>query len=233
MWESLIKHVNPRSTVLGALGIVMVMSLTSSMSMQFGHADVPAAATAEAIEPLRVGARAPRFTVRTVDGTPFNFDPRTLERPAVVILFRGGWCPFCNMHLSELKDVVGNIDALGVDVLFLSGDRPELLYKSLSRETQDDIADLDYRILSDADTQAAMALGVAFKASQATIDRRQEKGQDIAGSSMARHGILPVPAVFAIDKDGVIAFAYANSNYKVRLPADELLQVATEIAASK
>jgi len=144
-----------------------------------------------------------------------------------------GWCPFCNMHLSELKDVVGEIDALGVDVLFLSGDRPELLYKSLSRETQEDIADLDYQILSDADAQAAIAFGIAFKASARTIDRRNEKGQDIVDSSMLKHGVLPVPSVFAIDRNGVIAFSYSNPDYKVRLPADELLQVATEIAASK
>ena len=35
------------------------------------------------------------------------------------------------MHLSELRHVVPEIRALGVDVLFLSGDRPELLYDSL------------------------------------------------------------------------------------------------------
>ena len=150
-----------------------------------------------------------------------------------MVTFRGGWCPFCNMHLSELKDVITEIDALGVDVLFLSGDRPDMLYKSLSRETQENIAGLDYQILSDADAQAAIAFGIAFKASQRTIDRRNQKGQDIEGSSMLRQGVLPVPSVFAIDRSGVIAFAYSNPDYKVRLPAEELLQVATEIAASK
>ncbi len=233
MWQSIADFLNPRSAVLGALGTMMFLSLASSMYWQFGHADVPVAATAEAIEPLQVGQNAPRFTVRSVDGKPFNFDPRNLEEPVLVISFRGGWCPYCNMHLSELKDVVADIDALGVDVLFLSGDRPALLHKSLLRETQDDIANLDYQILSDADAQAAIAFGIAFRASQSTIDRRREKGQDIAASSMDRHGVLPVPSVFAIDRNGVVAFAYTNPDYKVRLPADELLRVATDIAASK
>ena len=222
-----------RSTITSVLITVLFLSLTCSLSMQYGHADAPIAATAETITPLQVGESAPRFTVRTVDHENYEFDPQSLERPVVVISFRGGWCPFCNMHLSELKDVVDDVDALGVEVLFLSGDRPELLYKSLKRETQDDIANLNYRILSDADAQAAIAFGIAFKASQRTIGRRHDKGQDIANSSMAQHGILPVPSVFAIDKNGVIAFAYSNPNYKIRLPADELLQVATEIAASK
>ena len=233
MWQLIANRVNPRSTVLGALGAVMVLSLACSMSVQHGHADVPVADNAESIEPLEVGQSAPRFIVRTADNEAVDFDPRSLERPAVLISFRGGWCPFCNMHLSELKDVVPQIDALGVDVLFLSGDRPELLYKSLQREAQEDIANLDYQILSDADAQAAIAFGIAFKASQKTIDRRLQKGQDIGDSSMALHGVLPVPSVFAVDSDGVIAFAYTNADYKVRLPADELLEVATEIAVSK
>jgi peroxiredoxin len=213
--------------------MVLFLNLMFSMSMWSGHADVLIAETAEAIKPLGVGQSAPRFVVRTVANEMFEFDPRKLERPVVLISFRGGWCPYCNMHLSELKDVVADIDALGVDVLFLSGDRPDLLYSTLSLETQEAIAGLNYQILSDADAQAAIAFGIAFKAGQNTIDRRHEKGQDIADSSMTRHGVLPVPSVFAIDREGMIAFAYSNPDYKIRLPANELLQVATSLAASK
>ena len=229
MWQSAISKPNSSVTISGVLSAVLVMSLVCSMSMRHGHADAPIANTAEQAQPLQAGQNAPLFTVRTVDNEAFVFDPRNLERPAVLITFRGGWCPFCNMHLSELKDVVAEIDSLGVDVLFLSGDRPELLYQSLSRETQEDIAGLNYTILSDADAQAAIALGIAFKASQQTIDRRLEKQQDIDDSSMLRHGVLPVPAVFAVGTDGVIAFTFADPNYKVRLPSDELMAVVKEL----
>jgi peroxiredoxin len=233
MWKSIGEQLNPRATIFYALSTVLFLSLICSMSMQYGHADMPIAESAEQIKPLQVGESAPRFIVQTVDHKPVEFDPRNLERPALVIAFRGGWCPFCNMHLSELRKVIEDVDALDIDVLFLSGDRPELLYRSLKRETLEDIANLNYQILSDADAQAAIAFGIAFKVSQKTIDRRNEKGQDIVESSMLRHGLLPVPSVFAIDRNGVIAFAYSNPDYKVRLPADKLLQVATELAASK
>lgn len=219
--------------MLGALIAVMSLSLICSMSMQYSHADTPIAASPETVQPLSVGQSAPRFVVRTVDNEPFDFNPLALERPVVLISFRGGWCPFCNMHLSELKDVVSEIDALGVDVLFLSGDRPDMLYSNLKRETQENIAGLNYRILSDADAQAAIAFGIAFRVSRADIDNRIANGLDLAASSMANHGILPVPSVFAIDTDGVIAFAHSNPDFKVRLPAAELLQVATQIAAPK
>ncbi len=58
-----------------------------------------------------------------------------------------------------------------------------------------------------------------------------ERGIDIGSSSMDRHGVLPVPAVYAIDRSGQIAYAFVEADYKVRLPADELLDVASALAA--
>ena len=221
-----------RPILHSAFAVLICMSLVYSMSIRHGHADVPVAETADAIRPLVAGKAAPRFIVESVDNKPFEFDPLTLERPVVLLAFRGGWCPYCNMYLSDLHQVIPEISAMGVDILFLSGDRAELLYASLSRETQENIAGLKYTILSDANAQAAIALGIAFRASDRTMSRRQEKGEDIGGSSMDRHGVLPVPALFAIDKHGIIQFAYTNANYKIRLPADELVAVAREIAAA-
>lgn len=222
-------QLHPGKALVVLFAGMLALSLVCSLSIREGHADVPVAASADEIEPLRVGDAAPRFTVESVEGKAVEFDPHELERPAIVIAFRGGWCPYCNMHLSELRHVVPEIHTLGVDVLFLSGDRPELLYDSLDADTRDDIANLGYTILSDAKASAAVAFGIAFKAPEKTIERRHEKGQDIGASSMALHGVLPVPSVFAIDTDGKIRFAYSNADYKVRLPADELLAVASDM----
>lgn len=213
------------------LAAMLLLALGSSLTINAGHADAPIAATAAEAQPLQAGDRAPSFQVRTVDGEVFRFDPAGLERPVLLVTFRGGWCPYCNVHLSELRHVMPDIRDLGVDILFLSGDRPDQLYRSLEADTQEDIAGRDYTILSDADANAAIALGIAFRASDATIARRHEKGQDVEGSSMSLHKVLPVPAVFAIGTDGKIAFAYANADYKVRVPADKLLAVAKQIAS--
>lgn len=220
-----------RSLILSALAIALVLSLVVSNSVHFGHADVAVAATAAEIQPLAAGDKAPFFVVETVDNRPFSFDPRKLERPVVLVTFRGGWCPYCNLQLSELRTVIPQLYAMGVDVLFLSGDRAERLYASLNRETQQDINDLDYTILSDADAQAALALGIAFKASDRTLEkRRAAAGDEFRGSSMARHGVLPVPAVFVVDTTGTITFAHADPDYRVRLSGDKLIAAARAIA---
>ena len=182
--------------------------------------------SAQETTPLKAGDRAPGFTVRTVDGEPYVFDPDNLSRPTILISFRGGWCPYCNMHLSELRTVIPEIRESGYDVLFLSNDRPELLYSSLKMETQQDIDGLDYLILSDADINAARALGTAFKVDQGMKGRFNERGRDIADSSIDKYEALAVPAVYVINKSGEIVYDFVEPDYKIRLPADELLAAA-------
>lgn len=183
-------------------------------------------ATAEDITPLGAGDDAPAFTVRTVDGDPYAFDPATLEKPTVLISFRGGWCPYCNLHLSELRSVLPEIRSMGFDVLFISNDRPEILYSSLQQETKDDIGGLDYLILSDSDLHAARAFGTAFRIADGVIPYLEKKGRDYKDSSIDRFNALAVPAVYVVGADGKIAFDFVNADYKVRLPAEKLLEIA-------
>ncbi len=186
-------------------------------------------ASAEETTPLKTGDRAPAFTVRTVDDEPFVFDPENLERPTILISFRGGWCPYCNMHLSELRTVVPELRKNGFDVLFLSNDRPEMLYSSIKRETQESIDGLDYVILSDADISAAMALGTAFRTDKGLTDYLEQKDRDYAGSSIGKHNALAVPAIYVVDRSGEIVFDFVNPDYKIRLSAEELLAAANKL----
>ena len=118
-------------------------------------------ASADLTTPLKTGDQAPSFTVHTVDGEPYVFDPDNLARPTILISFRGGWCPYCNMHLSELRTVIPEIRESGYDVLFLSNDRPELL--------------------SDADINAARALGTAFRTDKRLTEYMDKKGRGLSG----------------------------------------------------
>ncbi len=207
----------------------LAFSLACSLSIKEGHADVPVADTAEEIQPLGVGDDAPYFSVRDVNDEVVEFDPASLKRPTILITFRGGWCPYCNLHLSELRHVLPELTEQDIDVFFLSGDRPEQLVASLKPETQSDVEALDYTLLSDADAAAAIALGIAFRAPKMTSVKLRTIGRDIDGSSIDRHGVLPVPAVFAVGTDGKVAYAYTNPDYKERLSPEELLSVAEKL----
>lgn len=190
-------------------------------------------AVAEDITPLAKGDAAPSFTVRTVDDEAYEFQPDSLTAPTMLISFRGGWCPYCNMHLSELRHVVPEIRAMGFDILFISNDRPDLLYSTLEGKTQEDIDGLDYTILSDASLVAARGFGTAFRAPAKLVPYLEGKGADYEGSSIERFDALAAPSVYIVDAEGQIAFDYVNPNYKVRISADELLAVASELTGGK
>ncbi len=208
----------------------LVASFVFAPAMPVAVADADGvAASATEIDPVKTGEMAPAFTVRTVDDEPFNFDPENLAKPVILVTFRGGWCPYCNLHLSELRNVVPELRDMGIDVYFLSGDRPELLYQSLKRETQDDIDGLGYTILSDADVDAARALGIAFRVPDTMIAGMQDRGRDIDGSSMQNFKALPVPAIYVIDVDGMVTYSFVEPDYKIRLSAEDLLEAANAV----
>lgn len=212
--------------ILNVLFVLLLMNTLCVSVPMVAATEFPA--TAEETMPLKTGDNAPSFTVRTVAGEAFSFEPTSLQNPVVLISFRGGWCPYCNLHLSELRTVIPDVEKLGFDVLFISNDRPEILYSSLKNETKDDIEALDYTILSDADLSAATAFGTAFMAADALVAWLDRSEKDYDNSSIANHGALAVPSVYIVDTDGMIVFDYVNADYKVRLEADALLAAANK-----
>ena len=176
------------------------------------------------VTPLVVGTTIPTVTVRSPDGADRSLGPAVLERPTILIFYRGGWCPYCNTHLGELRKVESALIDLGYELLFLSADRPELLHSSL-REP-----DLNYTILSDSRMAAARAYGIAFRVDDATVVRYKGFGIDLEAASGETHHELPVPAVFIVDRNGVIRFVYANADYKVRIKPEVLLAEARRVA---
>ena len=204
-----------------AVSALLLLLLSSAAAA----ADLNIAPTAEEVDPVKVGETAPGFTVQRVDGSDYNFEPAGLERPTMIITFRGGWCPFCNQHLKELRTVVPELKKQGFDVLFLSADRPEILYSSL----QEDLQDVDYLILSDSNMVGSSALGVAFRVPDDYLARLAEFGKDLEVAMGNSIHALPVPAVFIVDTKGVVQFAHTNADYTVRLSADEVRKAASAV----
>ena len=171
------------------------------------------------VSPVAVGAMAPAFTAREVSGSAFHFDPKALQAPVLMIFYRGGWCPYCNTHLRDLRLVEPKIKALGYHVLFLSTDRPELLYSSLKEK-------VNYHILSDSSMQAARAFGVAYRVDEPTLKKMTSYGIDLEATQGTQNHELPVPSVFIVDRTGVVRFRHYNPDFKVRLDAASVLVAA-------
>lgn len=177
--------------------------------------------TADLVQPLLPGMKAAAFDVLTVEGNPVNFDPDSMERPLVLSFFRGGWCPYCNLHLSEMRKAEAELTEMGFDIWFISIDQPSVLYASLEQP------DIGYTILSDSKLSATRGFGLAFKMPDDLVKRYKEEYQiDIEGASGETHHVLPAPGTFLIGEDGIIRFEYTNPDYSVRLHPEVLLAAA-------
>ena len=158
--------------LLGILGIGLTMS---------ARADIPS--DPAQVRPLSVGTRAPQFAGTATNGTLRTFTSEGYRQPTIVIFYRGGWCPYCNMQLSDLRLVEPKLRALGFEIVFLSTDRPEILYSSLKAE------DIHYTLLSDSRLEAAGAFHIAYRVDDATLALERKYGVDLdktTGTSIAR-----------------------------------------------
>jgi len=211
---------NKLITKLTGLAFILALALpVAGISAQSSSSN-GLAIDAEHVTPLLPGMKAPQFEIRDVTGKLISVDPEKLEKPVILTFFRGGWCPYCNMHLAELRHAEKELLAMGFDVWFLSTDKPEILYESLKEP------DIKYTIYSDARLDAAKKFGVAFQVDKDTIQRYQGFGIDLKAASGEQHQALPAPATFLIGTDGIINFMYTNPDYKVRLHPDVLVAVA-------
>jgi peroxiredoxin len=177
--------------------------------------------SAEEVQPLMVGKQVPDFTLRDVENQPFSFTSGVQAKPIVLTFFRGGWCPYCNLHLSELRLAEKQLKEMGFDIWFISIDKPELLLESL------DDPEIGYTVYSDSALSATRAFGLAFRVDDELNERYLSHDIDLERASGENHHVLPAPATYIIGTDGVINFAYINPDYKVRLHPDVLLAAAT------
>ena len=178
--------------------------------------------SAELAKPIGVGAKVPDVRLRTVDGKVFMLRREVAKTPAVVIFYRGGWCPFCNMHLGKLQTIQADLKKSGYQILAISPDRPEELAKTKQKNS------LSYQLLSDSTAVAMRGFGVAWRAPEDMVRTYREKYQvDLeAYADGQKHHVLPVPSVFLINRKGEIRFAYSNPDYRVRLDPQKVLEVA-------
>jgi peroxiredoxin len=203
-------------------GISCIVVLLSPLSV--GAEVYPDAESAQA---LGVGDPAPDFVAWHPDGSEYRFDRAQRTRPALLIFYRGGWCPYCNLHLGQLGVAEDELRDLGYELLFLSADRPERIHANLEVEN----GDLGYTLLSDDGLRVAEAFGIAYEVSDEYQQRVMDRmGLDLRQETGLADPRLPVPAAFIVGRDGMIRFSFAEPDYRVRIDVEELLAVAREHA---
>lgn len=209
-----------RFFALGLLWLAMALGAGPLRAEEPKTSSRPIAPSANEICPLLVNSSIPSLTLKKPDGTSFDLNAALKAKPTILIFYRGGWCPYCNLQLGQLQKIEPQLLQMGYQLVAISPDRPEKLSQSLEKHK------LTYELVSDSTLTAARAFGLAFQVDEKTIQMYKGFGMDLEDASGQKHHALPVPAVFVVNTAGIIQFEYLNPNYKVRMNPEVLLAAA-------
>jgi peroxiredoxin len=173
------------------------------------------------LAPRKAGEKLPAATLKNESGETVAIRDLIIgKKPAVLVFYRGGWCPFCTKHLSALAEIQDQIIEAGYRLIGISPDQPAKLKATPGHDK------LKYTLLSDSDMELANALGISFRLDDETFTKYKEKYNiDIEADSGKDHHLLPHPSVFVVDMKGEIRFVHVNPDYKHRLDPEKLLLV--------
>ncbi|QKW07981.1 AhpC/TSA family protein [Streptomyces sp. NA04227] len=166
---------------------------------------------------LSVGAAAPRFTLPTASGRTAALDDLLAEGPVVLTFYRGAWCPYCNLALRALQRHLDAFTARGARLVAISPQIPDESLALSERES------LGFDVLSDIGSEVAERFGIAFDLSADLGALYDRLGFDLQRVNDGHARTLPLPATYVIDREGVIRWAFVETDYTVRAePADIL-----------
>ena len=181
------------------------------------RADMELAASGISQRALRAGDRAPDFTLPDARGDSLWLKDLLAASPVVLSFYQGGWCPYCNLELRALQQALPEITRLGAKLVAVSPETPD---ESLSTEEKNALA---FPVLSDAGSTAAKSFGIAYDLAEELRPVYARFGHALPDKNGDESWVLPIPATYVIDSDGIIALAFVDVDYRNRLEPAEIL----------
>jgi peroxiredoxin len=160
---------------------------------------------------LQAGAKFPDLRLANARGGQTRIYDVIARGPLVVTFYRGGWCPYCNLELRAYQGALGDIRALDAEVIAISPEAPDHTLSTAEKN------DLTFEILSDVDGALEDALGIRFDLSDPIVALYKRFGHDLPAHNGDGRWSLPVPATYVLDRDGRIALAFVDPDYRRRL----------------
>lgn len=184
-------------------------------------------ASGAALNALKVGDETPAFELEDANGGRFSSAQSLHRGPLVVTFYRGFWCPYCNLDLEAIQEVLPDIEQRGGTVVAISPQTPANSRRSI-REKK-----LTFPILFDPRNDVAASFGLRFRLPDYLITLyRDGFKNDLAVTNGDPSWTLPMPARFVIDQQGTIAYAEVNPDYTRRPDPSELLPVLHQLRQS-
>lgn len=178
--------------------------------------DLRRAGTPEGI--ARVGERLPEAVLYDADGRQVRLSDALGAAAAIIIFYRGSWCPYCSIALKtyqrELRPVV---EAFGTRLIAISPQEPD----SAVRAARDE--GLHFALYADKGNALAARLGIVTGGSPEAVRAQAALGIDVAGMNMDGTGGIPFPTVVVADARGTIRLIDVRVDYTTRTETSDII----------
>lgn len=164
-----------------------------------------------------VGDIAPNFTLKNAIGNEVSLQDYLQKGPVVLVWYRGGWCPYCNINLHYLQEELPKFKEQGANLLALT---PELPDQSIDTKEKNH---LEFEVLSDLGNEVAREYGVVFKLTDDVANIYNDKfGLNAHNGDNSNE--LPLAVTYIINTDGKIEYAFLDADYRKRAEPSEITE---------
>jgi peroxiredoxin len=171
------------------------------------------------------GAQMPDGELLDVRGAATSLAQVRAGRPAVVVFYRGAWCPYCNIALRTYQaELAPALADRGFAMIAVSPQKPD---GSLSTAETNE---LTYAVVSDPGNQLASALGILTEPSPEAAAAAQKVGLDVAEHNADGGLTLPMPTTVVVDATGVIRWIDVHPNYATRSEVPDILAAVDSVS---
>jgi peroxiredoxin len=168
------------------------------------------------------------FTLPDATGQEVSLSDLVADGPAVLVFYRGGWCPFCNLALHQYQaELVPELSRFGAQMAAISPQTPDASLSTAEKHS------LQFAVLSDAGARVARRLGVAFEQAEDVLEAQRALGVDIRQSNADGATELPMPTVLIVDRDRVVRFAEVHPDYTSRTEVETIVSALAERPGSR
>jgi peroxiredoxin len=160
-----------------------------------------------------------------LDGQGVNLFSMTAGRPAVLVFYRGAWCPYCNITLRTYeRELRPELDRLGVALIAISPQTPDGSTAAVQG------GELNFPVLSDPSNALIRALGIVTEPSGAARVAHAELGFNVADSNADSTASIPFPTVLIIDAANTVRFADVHVDYTRRTEVSAILEGVASVS---
>jgi peroxiredoxin len=163
------------------------------------------------------GESMPDFVLPDESGRLVRLTDLLDSGPVVLSFNRGHWCPYCRLNVVGLAEIAPQVESLGAQIVAIS---PE---KARYGKELKSYARAPFPVLADINNAYALELNLLFWVGDEKREAMQAGGYDIAPYQGNEAWMLPIPATFIVDRDGVVRARYIDPDYRRRMDLDELL----------